>query len=195
MHNAAQQSECYKLQARGFTLLEIAITLGITGLISGGVATAIPQVLDVNAQTSNQVLAIGQLQNAGYWVSHDVQMAQIIDTDDDLDSPETEVLTLSWVGWQRSDQQDNQYIDTYVIKYTYDNNQLSRHLRTKTDKFDDQGDYIETSESQSTILIAQQVAALSISLPSSIELDLNIRASSGEVEEERDYEIMLRPTT
>jgi type II secretion system protein J len=46
MHNAAQQSECYKLQARGFTLLEILIAIAILALVVSSLYGAYSGTLD-----------------------------------------------------------------------------------------------------------------------------------------------------
>ena len=85
---------------RGFSLVEIALAIAVAGVITGGITMTIFQVFDANARTSNHMTAVRQVQNAGYWVSHDAQMAQDIVTGDDPATPGvTEFLTLTWTDW------------------------------------------------------------------------------------------------
>ncbi|MCL0084399.1 prepilin-type N-terminal cleavage/methylation domain-containing protein [Dehalococcoidia bacterium] len=88
---------------RGFTLMELLIAIAITGLITGGITMTIFQVFDMNTRASNHMIAVRQVQNAGYWVSRDVQMVE----SDDIkigDDPDTtdyyELLRLSWKDWE-----------------------------------------------------------------------------------------------
>lgn len=78
---------------RGFTLIELLIAIAITGLVTGGITGAIFQVFAVNARTSNHMTAVRQVQNAGYWVSHDVQMAQSVVITG------VSGLCLTWTDW------------------------------------------------------------------------------------------------
>jgi len=85
---------------RGVTLVELIIAVAITGIITGGITMTIFQVFGGNERTSNHMTAIRQVQNAGYWISHDTQMAQIVDTDN-LTPPE--ILKLTWTEWESGD--------------------------------------------------------------------------------------------
>jgi len=64
---------------RGFTLIELLVALAITGIITGGITTTIFQVFNTNLRCSNHMIAVRQVQNAGYWFSRDAQMAQIVE--------------------------------------------------------------------------------------------------------------------
>lgn len=79
---------------RGFTLIEMIIVLAIAGIVIGATTMTIFQVISGSASTSNHMTAVREVQEAGYRVSHDVQMAReepIIG-----DDPATEFLTLTW---------------------------------------------------------------------------------------------------
>ena len=78
---------------RGFTLIEMIIVLAIVGVVTGGTTMTIFQVINGSARTSNHMTAVRQVQNAGYWVSHDVQMAQSVAPALD---PGGFPLTLTW---------------------------------------------------------------------------------------------------
>jgi len=53
------------------------------------------QVFSGNTRTSNHMTAVRQVQNAGYWVSHDAQMAQSVVITGLSGLP----LTLTWTEW------------------------------------------------------------------------------------------------
>jgi prepilin-type N-terminal cleavage/methylation domain-containing protein len=82
---------------RGFTLIELMLAIAISGIITGGITTTIFQVVVGSARTNNHMIAVRQAQNAGYWVSHDAQMAQIVELDEDEDTGFPLVLT--WTEW------------------------------------------------------------------------------------------------
>ncbi len=81
---------------KGFTVLELLIVFTVTGLVAGGITTAVFQIFDGSARSGNHMTAIRQVQNAGYWVSRDTQMAQSVDTDN-VTPPE--ILELTWTEW------------------------------------------------------------------------------------------------
>jgi len=99
-----------KKDQKGFTLVELLIVIAITGLITGGITLTIFQVFDINTRSTNRMAAISQLQNAGLWVSQDAQMAQNVDPEDDPDTLELELLTLTWTDWEGG--------DSHVVNYT-----------------------------------------------------------------------------
>ncbi len=80
---------------RGFTLIELLVALAITGLLASGITMTIFQVLSGNAQSSNQMNVVRQVQNAGYWISRDGQMAQSVELGVSSGFP----LVLTWTEW------------------------------------------------------------------------------------------------
>jgi len=91
----------------GFTLIEVLVAITITALIAfGGVATA-TQIISVNAKSNAHMTAVNEVQNAGYWISRDTQMAQSV-TADGLTPPE--FLILSWT--------EDSSGDNYQVVYT-----------------------------------------------------------------------------
>ena len=103
----------------GFTLVELMLAIAITGVITGGITMTIFQVFDANVRTSNHMTAVRQVQNAGYWVSRDAQMAQDIVTGDDPATPGvTEFLTLTWTDYNG---------DGHQVTYTLEGAELWRN--------------------------------------------------------------------
>jgi len=60
----------------GFSLIELVIVIGITGLIAGGITLTIMQVFNTDARTRNDMTAVYQVRQAGKLVSQDVLQAQ-----------------------------------------------------------------------------------------------------------------------
>ena len=56
---------------RGFTLVELLITVAITGLIVSFLGTAIYQIITVTEYGNDKMVAMHELQNAVHWVSLD----------------------------------------------------------------------------------------------------------------------------
>jgi len=170
---------------KGFTLIELLVALAITGLISIGITRGIFQVLNINVLTSNRVIAITEVENAGYWITRDAEMAQSIVTG-------TENLTLAWV-WEY-ESAGNTYIDTYEVCYTYADSELRRDQTITTDKYDSSGDLVEPPDdpSHNSMLVAEHITAITPSMDVK-KLTVSVTASIGEIEEQRTYEITPRP--
>ncbi len=84
-----------KRNQRGFTLIELMIAVAIGSLVTGAATMTISQVFTGSARSSNHMIAVRQVQNAGYWVSRDAQMAQTVVTTGATGFP----LTLTWIEW------------------------------------------------------------------------------------------------
>ena len=69
---------------KGFTLPELLITVAITGLIVGVLGTAIYQIITATESGNDRIIAMHELQNAGYWVTLDGQMARTATGGDEL---------------------------------------------------------------------------------------------------------------
>jgi Tfp pilus assembly protein PilE len=82
---------------RGVTLVDLAMAMAVTAIISTAIVSSIAQVFDSNARNSNHMIAVRQVQNAGYWISHDSQMAQNVSAAGNL--------VFSWKDWDGSPRQ------------------------------------------------------------------------------------------
>ena len=81
---------------KGYTLVELLIAITIMVMASGAAAAAIFQILRNTERNSDHMTVVRQVENAGYWISRDAQMAQSISADN-LTLPN--FLSLSWTEW------------------------------------------------------------------------------------------------
>jgi len=79
---------------KGFTLIELLIMLPIMALVVAAASATMIQVIN-SWRTGTHMLALRQVQTAGYWVSTDGLQAQSINTTDPTGFP----LELSWTTW------------------------------------------------------------------------------------------------
>ncbi len=160
---------------RGFTLIEVLITLAITGLIAVSVVGTVFQMFDISARSSSRMIAIKQVQNAGYWISHDARMAQDVDTVDDPDTPE--LVTLTWTEWGSE--------DVNRVVYTIEDDRLQRS-------------HFVNDEEAGEFIVAKNININNCQYANGV-LTLTITATIGtgskEASETKEYEIMSRPET
>ena len=181
---------------KGFGLAELIVALAITGLITGGITMSIFQVFDINTRSNNHMTAVRQVQNAGYWISHDTQMAQSID--DNPTAPE--VLILDWVGWEyECGGSKDTCINTYEVRYTYDaaSEKLWRLETITIAQYDSHGCLVDPQPDAQylTTFIAEHITPIPTSTMNDNKLIVTITALVGESEEVRTYEITPRPST
>lgn len=78
---------------RGFTIIETVVALTIISLIAGAATMTTFQVLKYTDGSDSKMTAVRQVQNAGYWISRDAQMAEGVVTDN-LSSPN--FIVMNW---------------------------------------------------------------------------------------------------
>lgn len=159
---------------KGFSLTELLIALAIGAILLAGLSGALYQLLASSSSNTNNLMALNQVQSAGYWISKDVQQAKMEDITVDSDSSTEDIFSIRW---------DELFYDAELIKtghkliYRLENGNLYR-------------DYYKTEESltyetsaddyiysfQNTILVAQYIDS-NISLVKSDIVTLSIAAT------------------
>lgn len=85
---------------KGFSMTELLVALALSSIIAVGGLAIVVHVLRVTNQTSDWGRVTHQTQIVGYWVSHDMLMADEILPDDDPVTTGTEFATMRWNEWE-----------------------------------------------------------------------------------------------
>jgi prepilin-type N-terminal cleavage/methylation domain-containing protein len=160
----------------GFTLLELVIVIGLTGLIAGGLTLTIMRVFNMDALTRDDMIAVYQVRQAGKLVSQDVLEAQNVTAGGSSGFP----LTLNWTV-------NN---DKYGVVYTLEGTGALRILQRK---------YYFKSALNSTTKVAEYIAfnqtncaPLGVLLTGNA-LTFKVTATVGGQSETRTYQVKPRP--
>ncbi len=100
---------------RGFSMMELLMVIALTGIITAAITTAFFQVFDMSRRTSNHMIAVTQVQQAGKLVSEDMLEAQ---QDYIVPPGPGEFLKLGWKS-------QNTSIEHFIV-YTMENGVLWR---------------------------------------------------------------------
>lgn len=181
----------------GFTLIELIVAIAITSIITLGIMMTIFQVMSGNVRNSGEMNVVSQVQNTGYWISSDIQMADEIylDTDD----PDTEdgidvlvVYRTEFTTWSDEEVLSVKHRVTYNLT---DDNRLMRY-QWSTDAAEHTGGYPAINEfpnQESVTLIARDITVCDYNQGTNT---LTVTASVGGWQpqtETRTYETMPRP--
>jgi type II secretory pathway component PulJ len=80
----------------GSSIIEVLISVSIIALASAAAGGAIFQILKNNERNTDLLTIARQLDNAGYWISNDAQMAVSITS---ANSSQQDFLLLTWTEW------------------------------------------------------------------------------------------------
>jgi len=169
---------------KGFSFIELIISIGIIALISGAAAIATIQVCKGTERNNDYITAVHQVQSAGYWISRDAQMAQGVTTNN-LTSPD--FLALSWTEWD--DNNDPIYhTATYFFKDLTDGIGKLMRRHWSSDGANEQTliatkIYYAPGDPENTSNVSYQDSVLTVQLS----------ALSEKVMETREYRVRHRP--
>lgn len=154
---------------RGYTLIEIILGLALTGILAIGISIFATHSIKVSGTSKDRMHALMQVENAGYWLSRDIQMSENFTLGDSAGFP----LQLMW-----SDTDQNEYLATYSIT----DDEINRSL-------------VKNEEVPIRTLIAQSVndgaSLTSVNVTEGVFL-LKITCTSGKIDVTRSYTIKPR---
>jgi len=88
-----------KRNQKGFTLIELLVAIAIAAVVGVSITVCIQQVMVQTVFSNNQLTALNQVRNVGYWINHDVVMSQpgteYVITVDNFTTARYELLQLS----------------------------------------------------------------------------------------------------
>jgi len=161
----------------GFTLLELVVGIGIAVVVVGATSAAIMTIMKLTPWNNNMAIALRQVQNAGYWISRDVQMSENITVGNS--NPEFLTLTVP-----EGNHDTGQVVDkTVVYEFQDMTGGLSRLIR------DDAGAQIMIAEYISTNGTSATYCA---HCTDNCTLNFTITAISGNINITRDYKALQR---
>ena len=100
---------------KGFTLIEMIVTLAITSLIGLGISMATVQIINQGGRNSGYTTASQHTLNAIHWISRDAQMAQTVDPNGSSGFP----LNLGWVEWDNTVHQVTYTVAGDMLRRSY----------------------------------------------------------------------------
>ncbi len=155
---------------KGFTLIEVLVTVGILGAIMGVLSMTVISIMIITPRTNDWAIALRQVQNAGYWISRDVLMSQIVTP---AQNPGDPLVALEW-----DDGDGTHYEVDYVVT---DDDELRREL----------------NGASPGILIAQYIVGVGTDTTfvddGNNKYMLTVKASHGDAEVGRVYQVTPRP--
>lgn len=175
----------------GFMLIGLIVIIAISGILIGGLATSIIQIITYPEKVRDNSVVVQQAQNLSYWISRDAQMVQYIDTGDDPSTGENEAFSFSWVNSKETDISGNDYISTFLVRYVFDTNRLLRYENLHVDTYDSDGQLISSTDSQKMTIIAEYVTEISGSI-SGAGFTVSATFSYDKAQVQRIYDITPR---
>ncbi len=158
--------------------------MAVIALLASAATQAIFQTLKGTERSNNHITCVTQVQNAGYWLSYDAQMAESVIIDN-LEPPD--FLVLTWTEWHYGDDDIN-----HSVRYFFED--LSGGVGTlKRSHWSSAGAneqtlvaryiYYDPDDPDNTSKVSYQSPVLAIKLT----------ALSGEARETREYQVKRRP--
>lgn len=173
-----------KRSESGFTFLETIIAMCIALLIVGATITVIHQIIQDTQRTNARMTAVFYAETAGYWIGHDVRMADSLNTED-LTPPE--FLQLTWTEWGYED-------DSIYHTVTYSVVDISGEIgKLKRTHEDSDGTNQETIVAEYIYYNSADPANTTQVTYQDSKLSLKVVTSLAQAEEIKEYTSYCRP--
>lgn len=160
-----------RLREKGFTLIEVIVGLAIISVIIVALSMTITTLVTNSQGTTERSVVLRQVQNAGYSISRDVQMAEDVTLDGTGGFPLILDIPVD------TDENNN-----YSVNYLFDGDKIMRQV------YDSSHTLIKET------LVAEyiDVGATTFSALGTNTYELTAKACNGEAVAERSYQIKQR---
>jgi hypothetical protein len=160
---------------RGVTLVELVIVVALAGLVGAAITATAFQVFTFSTRLSNQMTAVRQVQQAGFWLSPDVMMAQNVTPGVSSGFP----LILTW--------EEGGTGVPHEVKYTLVDMSGGLARLQREHKID--------SALNSTTIVAEYISSASFVPVAGGAYDFTVTATVGDQIENRVYQVEPRTGT
>jgi len=157
---------------RGFTLIEVVVSLAIISVIIVAMAMTITTIVTNSQGTTERSVVLRQVQNAGYSISRDVQMAKNVILDGTGGFPLTLDIPV-----------DTDQNNDYSVNYLFDGDKIMRQVY----------DSSHTLIKETVVAEYIDVGATTFTDLGTNTYELTVKACNGEGVAERSYQIKPRP--
>ncbi len=135
-----------KRKRPGFTLLELLVAGAIMSVVAYGASMTVSSTFTSTRQANDNMTALLQVQDTGYWLSRDLITAQSILPGDDAETPQSEILTLVWTNWEDA---TTQFVYYYTENMQDDLKRIKRRIIVEDDS--------QVVVSDTTTLVAENI--------------------------------------
>lgn len=111
----------------GFTVIELLVAIALSSIVVVGLTMTIFNLYGGYFRSSGEMTVVRHAQQAGYWISRDVQMAQEVSTDDDQGTADViELVTLTWYDYFWEEENPDRRGAGHRVIYTLVDDRLYR---------------------------------------------------------------------
>lgn len=174
-----------RLNEKGFTMTELLVALPIFALLSVAAMVTIFQIFHLNGHNNDYMTAVRQVENAGYWIGRDTQMAQSV-TADNLTLPD--FILISWTEWDDDEDEPAYHSVRYFFEGMTDSLGTLKRYHWSSDGSNEQtliAQYIYYNSANTTY-------TSSASYQGSV-LAVKLTSFRDDILESREYKIVRRP--
>ena len=144
---------------KGFTLIEMVVSLALTAFIGLGVSVSIAQITRQTSKNSDYTSASQQAMNAVHWIGQDIQMAQTVTGTSGF--PESDDLVMSWTWWDNTEYTITYSLVDGVLRRTYSNGTTSTNTVVASYVNDDPGLTFCTSDNANNASTNRTIVSVS----------------------------------
>jgi hypothetical protein len=147
-------------------MIEMVAVVAVMAVIGGSLTSTIYQMYTAADLGANRLAAIKEVESAVYWVSRDVQMAQVLEVGSGSGLP----FTINWVEWDNADYQIAYSLEggDLVRRYSIDGGASVRQLVARNISADAELTNCQFSGGQFTLKVSAMLGGFRPSLETRI---------------------------